>query len=153
MQKYVLIFVRFAGAILLVTKDRPSWQKGKKNFPGGKVDKGETWLSAAQRELKEETGMEGEEWRECGEIQFSTGTVKIFECVPKNPNMLVENSDPTEPVAWFPMKGILNRSDLIPNLRILIPILYVGVTHVTVSDTKKGTLVNIRPLSEEETIV
>lgn len=40
--------------VLFVIKNRPDWQAGKLNFPGGKIEPGEKPLQAALRELAEE---------------------------------------------------------------------------------------------------
>ena len=45
-----------ATLVLLIRKNRPSWQKGKLNGVGGKVEAGETPTAAMDREFKEETG-------------------------------------------------------------------------------------------------
>ncbi len=42
--------------VLLIWKNRPSWQAGKLNGIGGKVNPGETPLEAMEREFIEETG-------------------------------------------------------------------------------------------------
>jgi len=46
------------GYFLCVRKERPDWQRGKLNLPGGKVEPNETPHRAALRELYEETGIE-----------------------------------------------------------------------------------------------
>lgn len=42
--------------VLLIEKKKPSWQVGKINGVGGKIEKDETPLNAMKREFKEETG-------------------------------------------------------------------------------------------------
>jgi 8-oxo-dGTP diphosphatase len=54
---YVLLIVRSGDKVVVIRKNRPAWQAGKFNFPGGKIEKGETPAQAAARELIEETGM------------------------------------------------------------------------------------------------
>jgi 8-oxo-dGTP pyrophosphatase MutT (NUDIX family) len=44
--------------VLLVHKDRPEWQKGRLNLIGGKLEEGEDAITAAVRELGEESGLE-----------------------------------------------------------------------------------------------
>lgn len=54
--KYVLVFLKYKDEILLLNRDKPSWM-GCWNGVGGKIENGETPLSAAIRETKEETGI------------------------------------------------------------------------------------------------
>lgn len=58
-QQFVVGFmVNAAGAMLMIEKQRPEWQKGKVNGVGGKVELLETPHSAMVREFKEETGLD-----------------------------------------------------------------------------------------------
>lgn len=56
---YVLVIATCpdSGKVLLVTKRRPTWQAGRLNYPGGKIETDETPLEAAVREMSEETGV------------------------------------------------------------------------------------------------
>ena len=44
--------------VVVIEKNKPEWQKGKLNVPGGKVDSGEKPIEAVIREFREETGYE-----------------------------------------------------------------------------------------------
>ena len=69
----VLIFLRRGDAVLLI-KGAPTkrlWA-GKYNGVGGHVEPGEDILTAAKRELLEETGLVGELWL-CGTVVVETG--------------------------------------------------------------------------------
>lgn len=59
-----LLFTPDRGRVVLVRKTRPAWQAGKVNAPGGKVLPGETPAEATRREVREETGVDVEEWTE-----------------------------------------------------------------------------------------
>jgi ADP-ribose pyrophosphatase len=52
-------------------------------FPAGKIDKGETPLVTAQRELREEVGYTATKWKRLGtihpEIGYSTEFIELFE--------------------------------------------------------------------------
>lgn len=55
---YVLVIARTpAGDVALVRKNRPAWQAGRLNYPGGKIEEGESPLQAAVREFREETSV------------------------------------------------------------------------------------------------
>ena len=59
------------GEVLLLRRPLSVPQGGLWSFPGGKVERGETPLDAAQRELFEETGMAGCNWQLLGEGEYS----------------------------------------------------------------------------------
>jgi 8-oxo-dGTP diphosphatase len=65
MNRYVLGFMfdeKFE-KVLLVRKQKPAWQKGLLNGPGGKIENPETAIGAMVREFKEETGIDHPTWK------------------------------------------------------------------------------------------
>lgn len=82
MQEYVLGIASAPDGVVLIEKTHPEWQRGKHNFPGGKVEAGETPLAAMCREFKEETGVEigPDSWRSIGEMLGEDYAVHIFSC-------------------------------------------------------------------------
>lgn len=48
--------------VVLVLKNRPSWQAGLLNAVGGKVEEGENAVEAMRREFREEAGIDVENW-------------------------------------------------------------------------------------------
>lgn len=93
-RKYVLLVMmnESTGEIVFVKKDRPAEQKGNLNFPGGKVEKGETYLDAARRECLEETGLAIDNFalsgyikgKEFASLGGGTFTIAIFYANVKN---------------------------------------------------------------------
>lgn len=63
-EKYVCGLCRdvITGNFLLIEKKRPTWQKGKLNGVGGKIESKETATEAMIREFKEETGLDVTNW-------------------------------------------------------------------------------------------
>ncbi len=55
--------------VLLVTQFRFGTRAMTHEIPGGAIDPGETPLEAAQRELREETGFQADEWVEVGVVE------------------------------------------------------------------------------------
>lgn len=71
MQEYVLIYFYdfIVGSYVLLEKEKPDYQQGRYNLPGGKVEPGETPKDAALREFWEETGIQLNEVEKYGEIR------------------------------------------------------------------------------------
>lgn len=56
--------------VLLLEKQKPGWQKGRLNFPGGKTEELENCFDCIAREFYEETALKTEpsHWMKIGEI-------------------------------------------------------------------------------------
>lgn len=52
--RYTLGIIKDRGKVLLILKNRPTWQAGKWNFPGGKFEGNESPEECVSREIKEE---------------------------------------------------------------------------------------------------
>lgn len=107
--------------ILLIEKNSPEWQKGKRNLPGGKVNFEENPLDAMVREFIQETGyvVSQSEWVRCGHIVCSKEYVVDIYAAVRNHNMWLE-PDYKE---GYPAFVNVNRlpDNILPNLRWLIP--------------------------------
>ncbi len=117
--------------VLLIEKNRPDWQKGRYNLPGGHVEPGETIHEAAARELREETGIECSEdhVRFMGTIQGDDFIVYVCRCEYDSgsiKNRIQSLTD--EHVFTLPLHEALNDPKLIDNLRLIIPFCLAGLT-------------------------
>ncbi len=59
----------------MVNHNERTWE-----FPGGHIEGKETPLEAAKRELKEETGLIGKSWKDCGIAELDNGNLALFSC-------------------------------------------------------------------------
>lgn len=69
----VIVAVRPDGQLVLERQFRYPLGRSFLEFPAGKLDAGEEPLRCAQRELREETGYEAEEWRHLGVMHLCIG--------------------------------------------------------------------------------
>lgn len=118
MKRYVLgfLFPRSLDSVLLIEKNRPEWQAGLKNGIGGKVENGETWEAAMQREFLEETGADVSDWTPFLYLKGLEWTVRCFWSVgdPEVKTMTDEKLVST----IFPLRPW---DKVIPNLHWLVP--------------------------------
>jgi 8-oxo-dGTP pyrophosphatase MutT (NUDIX family) len=81
--EYVLCIARDSvGQFVFVEKMRPEWQKGKYNFPGGKLEPQDDDIqSAAQREFLEETGVNiaASDWQQIATLEGQGYVVYVMK--------------------------------------------------------------------------
>jgi len=141
-QEYVLIWCRRGNnseEALLILKDRPQWQSGRLNLPGGKIEPGETPEQAARRELMEETGYECvTEPRIMGKMVDRKFIIWILRTV------VISNAPPqgrpeeTEIPQWIKWTTAAKDQRLLPNLRVIVPLCMTGVTDFIIGDTYRS---------------
>ena len=155
MDEYVLIYpkaVNLKEELILVRKNKPAWQKGKLNLPGGKIEPTEDYKIAALRELKEETGLEPVKIKKVvdenpkktfiespmeptlmGKIIGSWGIVYCVK-IPVFFKKLNPDKKETQTCQWFNWMNLRNNPDLLTNLNIIIPMMMSGVENWTLID-------------------
>jgi 8-oxo-dGTP pyrophosphatase MutT (NUDIX family) len=143
MTNYVIVWTQRGNSkdnVLLVLKDKPEWQKGKLNLPGGKVEDDESPLKAAVRELKEETGYDSIlPVRSMGIVQDGTSMIHCVKAVIMDNDAPSPREEETQEVLWTPWYKAEQDSRLIPNLRVIIPLMMTGVSGWAIGDTYKGS--------------
>lgn len=122
-KKYVLGFL-FSGdehQVALILKKRPLWQKGLFNGIGGKVEDGETFEEAMEREFGEETGVkiEKELWKHFTTIVAEDYEVKCYKYSCNKVYDVVTKTD--EEVHIMPVSYLSYGDNVIFNLKWLIP--------------------------------
>lgn len=143
MQEYVVVFARSAAypdEVLLIEKDRPEWQKGRYNLPGGKVENGEDILTAARRELQEETGIETSTLtyvKKVGTIIGNWGIVHVIKVDPVSHELNPREGE-TERPFWVRWNDVKDSKNLIPNIKVMIPLIREGVEGWKIRDEEKS---------------
>ena len=138
-QEYVLCFVPFLDAkafyhshILLIEKEKPEWQKGKLNLPGGKLESGETPEGAAFRELWEETSLQAIDCKIMGKLTGATYVVHVVTCYVGSRDYPVQRETEKPLKLWI--DDALSRPNLISNLKLVIPLCLAGVKGWEIED-------------------
>jgi len=103
--------------LALIAKNRPHWQQGKWNGPGGKLESGETPLEAMIREFREETGQDIDSWEMFAELRTSGGVIYFFRAFSDLVYGVRSRTD--EYVALFPVRAL--PAALLTNMSWLIP--------------------------------
>jgi 8-oxo-dGTP pyrophosphatase MutT (NUDIX family) len=140
MIEYVLIHVLDISTkrIIVVKKQKPDFLKGKINLVGGKIEKDESPYDAAIRELKEETGIIAEyDFPVYMGILYGEN-YKIY-CYNMFANDNIEPAiDELEIPYWDYFHNIRYSPDLIENLKIIIPMIQLGIVGWYIKDNNDG---------------
>lgn len=146
MTEYVLAYAHRIGVkppkVLLVKKEKPDWQRGRLNLPGGHIEAGESPEEAAVRELFEETGivaslpdtkvlgiMSADDWRVyvCWCPYRTTHGSKIQAATTKTKEEVRE--------VW--LMDVLREPRLIPNLKLIIPLCHARLSGWSMTPTRE----------------
>lgn len=121
--------------VLLIKKARgPRCVVGRLNLLGGHVETGEDPADAAIRELKEESLIIGSSPKLMGQIQIDQDTIYCYNCNieagchPILDNFEAMNEDKEEPVEWVSLDLALQDPLLMDNLRLVLPLMTLGVS-------------------------
>lgn len=120
--EYVVCLAFDGDFVVLIKKNRPAWQAGRFNGPGGKIEAGESPAQAAAREFEEETGarIAPDRWRHFATLRLADGGAVHFLTVSRPVNT---RSMTDEEVGQYSLAGVYDGSiPVIPNLRWLIPL-------------------------------
>lgn len=107
--------------VLLITKNRPTWQAGLVNGLGGKCEMGETTVECVTREIYEEAklAIPAQNWQYITQIIWAEWKVEIFATV-FHGHMNQAQSQTDELIAWYSVGKL--PSNVMSNLRWLIPL-------------------------------
>lgn len=107
--------------VALIMKQRPQWQRGFLNGPGGHVEDGENSKDAMIREFEEETGIHEEHWKKFATLNCVGGTAEVdfFKGFILGRPYLTSRTD--ECVNWYPVH-LINELPIIQNLKWMIPL-------------------------------
>lgn len=138
MTRYVLAFAHeipksLQQNIILVTKTKPTWQRGLLNLPGGHIEAGETPEQAACRELYEETSIQANAWdaNVLGIMNGPEWEVTIVRCMFQpwyGGSYQAAKTMTEEEVVTLDFRTALEDPRLIENLKVIIPLCMTQVS-------------------------
>jgi 8-oxo-dGTP diphosphatase len=131
-QTYVcgFLFDRNFENILLIRKNRPEKQKGRLNGVGGKVEEGESFRQAMEREFREEAGItiSGDDWNECVELVGPDYEVNFYWYFG---DLSEAKSMTDEPLEIHRVDSLIGNKDVLTNLKWIIPRCFDITLHTT----------------------
>lgn len=107
--------------VALIKKIKPSWQSGKLNGIGGKMEPGESIYEAMVREFEEETGTLVKNW--CQYAVMSGQLFNVYCCHATIPDLTVLKTTTGEEVQIHKISDIPSLN-CIENLQWLIPMIF-----------------------------
>jgi 8-oxo-dGTP pyrophosphatase MutT (NUDIX family) len=142
-KEYVLVYLERSefGQILMVLKDKPEWQKDRLNLIGGKIEPNETPEEAAFRELKEESGFGARTVTLFGKIIAKDAIVYCYKAFALWTRADIRpRHGETEKVSWHTWAEVQLDKRLIPNLRVIIPLMQANVKDWSITDMEVSGL-------------
>lgn len=134
-QNFVVAYCSHEDKILIVHKNRPAHLAGRINLPGGKIEPGEMPIPAAVRELKEEAGLDARDRGiEVGRIEANGFVIHVIKILVDKTDPILPQEGETELVEWKDWSELIREPRLMPNLRIIIPLLLAGVHGWVIGD-------------------
>lgn len=124
-KRMVAGFLFRENSVLLVQKEKPSWQRGLLNGIGGEVASGELPLAAMDREFREETSYQHKlDWRHFVTEYEPFGAVVYFYTARADPPAISYRwpllNDSRELLHWIHVSSRLNHC--VGNLKWMIPL-------------------------------
>lgn len=107
--------------VLLIRKNKPEKQKGRLNGVGGKVEEGETFKMAMEREFREEAGMDVPSWDETVLLTGEHYEVQFFWAI-GDLSKAVSMTD--EKLEIHRLDSLINNKELLTNLKWIIPVMF-----------------------------
>jgi 8-oxo-dGTP pyrophosphatase MutT (NUDIX family) len=122
--------------LVMIRKNRPHWQAGKLNMPGGHIEPDEAPVKTAARELFEETGMLAKHMPEMGIIYAGCHTIWVFRAVGISGKPTTKTD---EPVELIPSHEIGERGGLVDqNIVLMHGLITNGVSGWSLYQTEHG---------------
>lgn len=122
--RYVVgfMFDPYYQRVACIRKNKPTWQAGKLNGIGGKIEDGESPKTAMRREFNEEAGFDCSDWRHYARLHGTNNDGGSFElhCFWSQTERLGFTSQETEKIEIISVAHIAQRVDTIGNLPWLI---------------------------------
>lgn len=132
-QEYVVGFAfnEDATKVVLIRKNKPTWQAGKLNGVGGKVEPDEIPEDAMQREFLEETGVLTylDDWQNFLTIRGDGFVLHCFRAFLDISGVRTVEREVVEVVDTYPLPR-----DTIPNLQWIVPLALDNIEPFTVFD-------------------
>lgn len=118
--------------ILLVRKPPQSLHEGMLNLPGGWVLENYSHKEMALRELRLETGLEGNNPEQMGLVFGPDYRMEVWRMTVDTDKELVP--EPDQPALWLPWLELKERDDVLPQLLVIAPLLMAGLKGWTLHD-------------------